>query len=686
MALCEYCRNIPAKLFSFRRNDQCDYDHHPSLNALKGSATAAGCQGCRLFLHAIESSTAQHAGKYALAKTWSVDEPVRLSSTKFGWQMVRVGWKEAGHFRTFDVPSDWRGESPPGFTERAEDSTADMLYESELIKRWSSHCLESHNCFAKPEDTRFLPTRLIDVGTTAEPTLRLIRSTEIQSPNRLYLALSHCWGLAMPDAARTVSLTLNSHMISIPAGTLPKTFQDFIDIARRLEIQYVWIDSLCIIQDSREDWEKEAAQMAQVYSTAHLTIAASGSADGRGGCHVEGNVRSYGPVDIECPLDDSTSEKEDLTKTFRLWSRDTYPVGQILTADPLMKRGWTLQERELAPRIVHYSKDTIRWECREQRATIEFPWGDPASFDVGRLFDGGSSARPTTFGLPASDPSKMEDATKQSLSWFELVSRYTNRSLTKQTDVLLALSGIARSIAASTSDEYCAGLWKSYFAHCLLWASDWHMSRGLKQHTRPANYLAPSWSWASVKGPIQYLSWVNGYSFTYNADPDPAYVPRLIDVSLQASTDQYGILLGGALQIEGKFGVAFSRQEAYAMPKDHTNTTFSDGPQDRLTLFGMSASRTVEKVGEIRYDVPLCSECAPVGTMKPVFLLCCMNSKKSPDGTMRTFAIALEGADTPEEGQQLPSGAPSQYRRVGVAWGIDPSFWTRGVTATITIV
>ncbi|KAF4459405.1 heterokaryon incompatibility [Fusarium albosuccineum] len=488
----------------------------------------------------------------------------------------------------------------------------------------------------------------------------------------------------MPETGRTTSLTLERHKVSISPADLPQTFQDFIDIARRLDIRYVWIDSLCIIQDSREDWEKEAAQMASVYSMAHLTISASGSADGRGGCRVVDAVRSFGPFDLERHIDSASSSTGESTAVFRLWSRDTYPVGQVLTSDPLTKRGWTLQERELSPRIVHYSRDTIRWECCELRATIEFPWGDPGSFDQGRMFDGGSSSRPTTIGPPINDSKPLADVTKQRLSWFELVDRYTHRSLTKQMDILPALSGIARSIAESTSDEYYAGLWKSYFSHCLLWASDWHVSRDFKKHSRPSNYLAPSWSWASVRGPVHYLSWVNGYWYTFNADPDPAYVPKLIGVSLQASSDPYGVLKAGSLTLEGKIGVGFSKQEVYAVPKDKHNVSFTPGHQDRLTLYSVNTTRTIEKVGEIRYDVPLCYSCSPVGSMRPVWLLCCMNSEKSSDGTMRTFAIALETVER-DEGQQAPS-FPLRYRRVGVAWGINPSFWERGVTTKLTIL
>jgi hypothetical protein len=479
----------------------------------------------------------------------------------------------------------------------------------------------------------------------------------------------------MPEHGKTTSETLESYSVSIPENNLPKTFQEFIGIARSLDVRYVWIDSLCIVQDSLDDWEKEAAQMASIYSNAYLTIAASGSSDGAGGCHVMQNVRSYGPVDIDCKVEkpSSPSSTEDSAQLFRLWSRDTYPIGQILSSDPLSKRGWTLQERELSPRVVHYSRDTIRWECRQLRATIEYPWGDGGSFDLGRLFDGRNNSK------------EIDDVTKQRLSWFELVDRYTKRSLTKQPDILPAFSGMARHIAESSSDEYAAGLWKSYFAHCLLWASNWHVGSGFKHHSRSPTYLAPSWSWASIKGPIHYLSWINGYWYTFNANPEPQYIPKVIDISLQASSDAYGSLVSGWVKIEGKVAVGFTRQEAYAKSMDHLNVSFTPGHQDRLDLYGASTAKTVGKVGEIRYDIPLCSDCAPVGTQRILWLLCCMNSKKSSDGKMKTFGIALE-SDDGDGTLSATTVAPTRFRRVGIVWGIDPSFWDRSVTSTITIV
>ncbi|PHH69699.1 hypothetical protein CDD82_7559 [Ophiocordyceps australis] len=231
---------------------------------------------------------------------------------------------------------------------------------------------------------------------------------------------------------------------------------------------------------------------------------------------------------------------------------------------------------------------------------------------------------------------------------------------------------MARTIAQNTLDEYYAGLWKSFFAHCLLWASNWHVDRGILQHSRPSTYLAPSWSWASVRGPVHYLSWVNGYWYTFNASPDPAFMPTLVNVLLEPCSDVYGAVKHGLLTIQGKVNAAFSKQQELAQT------------QDRLTLWGPGPAGSVSKVGEIRYDVPLCQSCAPIGSMRVVWLLCCIKSQAFSDGSFRTFAIALED-DECEEGQYLCMTVPTRYRRVGVAWGIDPSFWEQASTATLAI-
>jgi hypothetical protein len=185
---------------------------------------------------------------------------------------------------------------------------------------------------------------LIDIGKDLKDNVSLVITTETQLLERRYLALSHCWGSTMPTSAKLTLETLDINRKSIDLQGLPRTFQDFIEIARRLGVRYVWIDSLCIIQNSKEDWQSEAAQMASVYSGAYLTIAASSSADGRGGCHVIEGEKSYGPVDIDA-LESTNNGADPIkpsTRRFRVWTRGSAYVS--LKNDPLTRRGWTLQE------------------------------------------------------------------------------------------------------------------------------------------------------------------------------------------------------------------------------------------------------------------------------------------------------------------------------------------------------
>ncbi|KAF2266523.1 HET-domain-containing protein [Lojkania enalia] len=597
MPLCSDCQKIPAKFFSSARDTQCSIQHHETYLALRECAVL--CRLCKLIIHAVNV----YKGDYAWPKKWKEEDAVRLDSTKFGQQKVWIGGSEAGVFRGMEIPKHWVDPVPIREGLSHEEHLTD---EAAIMKHWENTCSTTHRHCAELVKKGYLPTRLIGVDGVDSATAQLVETSTTEIKDVRYLALSHCWGKAMPDAARTTQATLPKHLESINISSLSKTFQDFIYIARRMKISWIWIDSLCIIQDSRDDWEHEAAQMASVYSNAHLTISASGSTDGRGGCKVLDSERSYGPVDSRF-FEDPSSPEASKSRVFRIWARDPYPIVQVLMNDPINKRGWCLQERELSPRVVHFSKDSMRWECRDLKASLEFPWEDSITFNTAmRLFDNGQLDCPTlgrqSLGkLPMVEYNKA--VMKQRLVWFNLVARYTNRALTKQTDVLPALSGIAQAIARSTNDEYLAGLWKSYLPYCLLWASAWHIDHGLATHSRPERYLAPSWSWASVKGRIEYIWWTVSW-YAYNPNPDPAYVPNILSIEIQpAKSDVYGMLKGGMLQLQGKLKPGYTKNEKYVKGSQF---------QDRETVYS-GGGTGITKIGEIRYDVPLCAECAPPG-------------------------------------------------------------------------
>jgi hypothetical protein len=178
-----------------------------------------------------------------------------------------------------------------------------------------------------------------------------------------YITLSYCWG-SKPNFMLT-STTIVKFSSGIQIALLPKTLQDAVHITRWLNIKYLWIDSLCIIQDSGEDWEREASKMPEVYMNSYLTIAAMMSADSNGGCFSFRNPLVHQPCclfDDPIGLFDGSGGRGIFAHPFEA---DQLRVGSTFEDSPLRKRAWVLQERILSPRIVYFG-DTIIWECNER--------------------------------------------------------------------------------------------------------------------------------------------------------------------------------------------------------------------------------------------------------------------------------------------------------------------------------
>lgn len=170
-------------------------------------------------------------------------------------------------------------------------------------------------------------------------------------------------------------------LAGFPSSELPKTFQDAIVVSRRLQIKYLWIDSLCILQDSPEDWKHESAQMHHVYGNAYVTIAADDSRDSS-----EGLFRVRPPFFVT-PTIVTAAWNEVPSKKFiviprRFWS-------DSVAESPLNQRAWVLQERYLSPRIIHFGESQILWECRSLECCETFPHGIPeVAQDIGTRFKG----------------------------------------------------------------------------------------------------------------------------------------------------------------------------------------------------------------------------------------------------------------------------------------------------------
>ena len=150
------------------------------------------------------------------------------------------------------------------------------------MRDWLETCSQAHpSCKGNTED-EFLPARLVYLGQNLEdpepPRLVVTREAIAQSPEQsfAYVALSYCWGTALGKTVpKTTKSTLASHTQGLDLKTLPKTFRDAMEVSRRLKCHYIWIDSLCIIQDDTDDFERECSDMHRIYSSAYCTISVS---------------------------------------------------------------------------------------------------------------------------------------------------------------------------------------------------------------------------------------------------------------------------------------------------------------------------------------------------------------------------------------------------------------------------
>ena len=162
---------------------------------------------------------------------------------------------------------------------------------------------------------------------------------------------------------------------------------------------------------------------------------------------------------------------------------------------PLSKRAWVLQERLLAPRTLHYTKTQLFWECRESKACESSPHPYP-KFRIDPL-DDSPPYRRSTHELDGLDVEPLHR------HWPEIIEKYTDTSMTKLEDKLVAISGLARQVYSITKDKYCAGIWREDLVTQLLW----RLQRPQYKINLP--YRAPSWSWASTEGKVTFINIVH---------------------------------------------------------------------------------------------------------------------------------------------------------------------------------
>lgn len=413
------------------------------------------------------------------------------------------------------------------------------------------------------------PKRLVHIENPSDTYVKVVETSfDFREP---YIALSYCWGKGV--CLKTKKANIPDMMMGVERTNLPSIVSDAISITGVLGFKYIWIDSLCIIQDDAQDWEEESARMCSIYEGAYLTIVASSaeSAD----VPLAERYQRHEPTVFRCRRS-AKSNNEKVSAVFQLASREECEYGfhnddavRRPDREPLHDRGWTLQEAILSTRVVFYTPTELQWQCQAvQTCQCQIP--PPTKPGV-----------IATRALMRGDTGKSRQPHEIFAAWDRIVETYTERLLTNPDDKMPALSGLAQLVRRNIITalglhgqdvgditpqfpqfEYIAGLWEGDLIRGMLWGP-LHMTVNLPYspaqttsttiilgaHVRndispdiekASYYRAPSFSWASVDGPVTYRS--RNRNLPQN-DPSYAEMARVIDVwSCPVGRDPFGRL------------------------------------------------------------------------------------------------------------------------------------------------
>lgn len=340
-------------------------------------------------------------------------------------------------------------------------------FATKQAKNWIEQCLAKHKV-CRSQGKSMLPTRVMDLGLRSDTSsIKLHISKEKESAD--YSALSYCWGESRTYVLITRTLGAWTHEITVEK--LPKTLQVAIEVTRELSIRYLWVDALCIIQDSAVDKEAEIGRMGTVYKNAKVTIAA---ATARG--------VSEGFLSVRKPLTSCTIPF--LTPDGPRGSISlAAPILAYKPQQPLDSRGWTLQEFLLSPRVLMYGASELTWHCQSENfQTIEknhIIYHERVKRLPHQIFNHGNS--------------RGRNRNKQVELWASIVEEYTTRYLTDPGDKLPAIAGLANELMEIWEDRYICGMWQSCLINHLGWSRSYRVKNSFERSDR-----GPSWSWISM--------------------------------------------------------------------------------------------------------------------------------------------------------------------------------------------
>ncbi|CAH0043235.1 unnamed protein product [Clonostachys rhizophaga] len=460
------------------------FSHHPTLESFEQSVRN-GCSVC-VGMNSLENLPDDNpmiaaSGLYSLFK----HQTIRLSPYRVSSRISLYSCNHSTSYRT--TLNGWIGPLD-NFNVNLSPSTGDETT-FRLIEAWLNTCLGSHKECAKAD--AFVPPRLLQVD--AGGNFRLVLKDNVK-PWARYAILTHCY--ATDDGTtRLMQSTFERFLSSQPLSILPPSYRDAFTVLQRMGLQYLWIDRLCVLQDSRSDLAAHENARKDIHANSFLGIGAAWSSSPASGLFVE--------RDPECVVANDNQFYTANDGTIIPLSAKSLVQRINFLNEPLSRSASALEARFLTPRMVHFGSKMVFWECYGAIADEVHPRARHINTGSGReseidLF--GSDIKP----LHGIQYTPSNNRTAQILSqWRAIVEQYTQCEVQQQDGGGRLLAHVASEIKRLLEQEsvqevtYLAGMWKNFFPAELLWHS-------IPNATRRVRDRAPSWSWLSLEAPIRY--------------------------------------------------------------------------------------------------------------------------------------------------------------------------------------
>lgn len=490
--LCEVCKGV----FSYRGNDKYGYNnqiggHHASALSLI-EAASGGCRICtQIKQRALaELGTLEHVEMRLRVTEVVVDQTdERTISAQVENLIILPGLNgqqktEVWQYLSILAVSQPKRPISISVGERQPGANRPISDVANMARTFVSPCVGEHEQCNARRDSTYYPTRLLELGKS---TAKIIHSS-IDGAIGPYVALSYCWG-PEPKFIRLTASNKDELQAGVPLDHLPVAFQEAIDLVKSLGYRYIWIDCLCIIQDSKDDWERESARMGDVYSNCILNLSLSRGSSPEESC--------LGGPGLHALMPPFAVKLED--ESFIMFDEAYYRLA--LYRQPLGLRAWCFQERVLAPRVLALGQGEIFWDCLELREASEsFPLGLTPRI----------AAALKVAQLEISIPTKQLPLHEFYKHWQRILDNYTPRNVTyPEKDKLVALRAIASQMSRVQNDIYIAGHFRSTLPYSLLWrlhntndGEKWSGTMGKRRNSSDI----PTWSWASIDGPVRHYT------------------------------------------------------------------------------------------------------------------------------------------------------------------------------------